>query len=172
MQADWRQFVPVTAGRTSKVLAWINARMRPTMTQTRFMAYNAIIHGARGLAYWGTSYVPRNAALWRDLKALAGEMRTLLPALVQPPSLRTVSRTSPSTPTPPVETLLLKNGANHYLIAANTSARSSTNVTLTVSGLHFSSVSCLFETSCVKSPLSTGVVADFAPYEAHVFLLR
>ena len=68
---------------------------RPTWAESRFMAYDAIIHGANAILYWGTAYVkpveddgspasgrPR---LWRDLLRVARELRALEPALVAPP---------------------------------------------------------------------------------------
>lgn len=68
---------------------------RPTWAETRFMAYDAILHGANAILYWGTDHMkpveddgspasgrPR---LWRDLLRLARELRALEPALVVPP---------------------------------------------------------------------------------------
>jgi hypothetical protein len=68
---------------------------RPTWAESRFMAYDAIIHGANAILYWGTAYLkpieddgtpasdrPR---LWHDLLRLARELRALEPALVAPP---------------------------------------------------------------------------------------
>jgi len=68
---------------------------RPTWAESRFMAYDAIIHGANAILYWGTAYLkpmeddgtpatgrPR---LWRDLLRVARELRALEPALVAPP---------------------------------------------------------------------------------------
>ncbi len=68
---------------------------RPTWAESRFMAYDAIIHGANAILYWGTAYVrpleedgaavsgrPR---LWQDLLRVARELRALEPALVAPP---------------------------------------------------------------------------------------
>jgi hypothetical protein len=68
---------------------------RPTWAESRFMAYDAILHGANAILYWGTAYMkpveddgsaasgrPR---LWRDLLRVARELRALEPALVSPP---------------------------------------------------------------------------------------
>ncbi len=68
---------------------------RPTWAESRFMAYDAILHGANAILYWGTAYMkpvendgspasgrPR---LWRDLLRLVRELRALEPALVAPP---------------------------------------------------------------------------------------
>jgi hypothetical protein len=68
---------------------------RPTWAESRFMAYDAILHGANAILYWGTAHMkpveddgspasgrPR---LWRDLLRVARELRALEPALVAPP---------------------------------------------------------------------------------------
>ena len=68
---------------------------RPTWAESRFMAYDAIIHGANAILYWGTAYmkaveddgtpVSGRPRLWRDLLRVARELRALEPALVAPP---------------------------------------------------------------------------------------
>ncbi len=68
---------------------------RPTWAESRFMAYEAIIHGANAILYWGTAYLkpveddgsptkgrPR---LWSGLLRVVQELRALEPALVAPP---------------------------------------------------------------------------------------
>jgi hypothetical protein len=68
---------------------------RPTWAESRFMAYDTIIHGANAILYWGTAYmkpveddgaaVTGRPRLWRDLLRVARELRALEPALVAPP---------------------------------------------------------------------------------------
>lgn len=55
---------------------------RPTFSETRFMAYDAIVHGANALLYWGTHYIEKDSALWRDLMKIAKELRALEPGIV------------------------------------------------------------------------------------------
>lgn len=57
---------------------------RPTLAETRFMAYDSIVRGARGILYWGTAYIEKDSALWKDLLTLAGELRDLQPVLSSP----------------------------------------------------------------------------------------
>jgi hypothetical protein len=75
---------------------------RPTWAESRYMAYDAILHGANALLYWGTAYMkpveddgtPANGRpqLWRDLLRVARELQALEPALVasplKPPTVR------------------------------------------------------------------------------------
>ena len=59
------------------------------------MAYDALLHGANAVLYWGTAYMkpsgsetshgPGRPQLWHDLLRLARELRALEPALVGEP---------------------------------------------------------------------------------------
>ncbi len=57
----------------------------PTRDQTRFMAWQAVVHGVNGLLYWGLSYTPAEAPVWSDLQALAAEFRQLAEELAARP---------------------------------------------------------------------------------------
>ncbi len=59
-------------------------RPRPTYAQSRFMAYDAIVNGARGILYWGTAYIPKDSPLWADIKRLVSELHNLEPFLSAP----------------------------------------------------------------------------------------
>ena len=68
---------------------------RPTWAESRFMAYDAIVHGANAILYWGTAYMKPaegdiagakvRPPLWYDLLRVARELRGLEPALVAAP---------------------------------------------------------------------------------------
>jgi len=55
---------------------------RPNPGETRFMAYDAIVHGANAILYWGTHYIEKDGTLWRDLMKVARELRALEPAIL------------------------------------------------------------------------------------------
>jgi hypothetical protein len=55
---------------------------RPTYAETRFMAYDALLHGANAVLYWGTDYIEKDSQLWRDILSVAKELRGLEPAIV------------------------------------------------------------------------------------------
>ncbi|MEW6236137.1 MAG: hypothetical protein AB1656_12185 [Candidatus Omnitrophota bacterium] len=59
-------------------------RPRPTYNQTRFMAYDAIANGARGLLYWGSDYVDKNSIFWLELTKTVSELCDLQPYLSAP----------------------------------------------------------------------------------------
>ncbi|HUW62687.1 MAG TPA: hypothetical protein VMZ06_16895 [Candidatus Bathyarchaeia archaeon] len=60
------------------------AGRRPNWLETRFMAYNSLLHGANAILYWGTAYIEKDSELWRNILRLARELRALEPAIVAP----------------------------------------------------------------------------------------
>jgi hypothetical protein len=61
----------------------------PDRAQMRSMAYQAIIHDANGLLFWGLASVPAGASVWDDLRATVGDLARLRPELsARPASLR------------------------------------------------------------------------------------
>ncbi len=57
---------------------------RPEPHELRFMAYDAIVHGARGVLYWGTTLIEKPSKLWTDILALVRELADLQPVLSAP----------------------------------------------------------------------------------------
>jgi hypothetical protein len=55
---------------------------RPNFSETRFMAYDAIVHGANAILYWGTHSIKKESSLWSDLMKVARELRALEPGIV------------------------------------------------------------------------------------------
>jgi hypothetical protein len=59
-------------------------RRRPKPEESRFMAYDAIVRGARGLLYWGTFKVEKDSLFWGELLALVKELNGLQAVLSAP----------------------------------------------------------------------------------------
>jgi hypothetical protein len=55
---------------------------RPNYHETRFMAYNAIVHGANAILYWGTHYIEKDSSLWQHLMRIARELRAIEPGIL------------------------------------------------------------------------------------------
>lgn len=53
----------------------------PLFADSRFMAYDAIVHGARGILYWGSHYL-KSSEFRQSLYALTSELAALQPFLV------------------------------------------------------------------------------------------
>ena len=62
------------------------AMRRPRKDETRFMAYDAIAHGARGLLYWGTQFVEKDSPFWLELLDVVKELDSLQNVLTAPDS--------------------------------------------------------------------------------------
>ena len=61
----------------------------PTQHELRYMAYDAIVHGATGLLWYGpfSTQSPANAEFWSNLKAMASELQEIYPILTCPSEL-------------------------------------------------------------------------------------
>lgn len=96
---------------------------RPDFDETRFMAYNAILHGANAVLYWGTHSIEKNSQLWNDLMTVARQIRALEPAIVgqRPPNPPTAQadETYASWDGQGPNLMLRKTGPYWVLIAAN-----------------------------------------------------
>ena len=77
-----------TATSSQPLWMWLQAYSRggyPDFHQTRFMAYNAIMHGATGILYYGLEHVPwPDNPMWPVLKKVGPELRSLNDVLVSP----------------------------------------------------------------------------------------
>lgn len=54
---------------------------QPTLEETRFMAYDAIANGARGICYWGTYLISKESPFWNELMQVIREIHDLQPVL-------------------------------------------------------------------------------------------
>lgn len=73
--------------------AWENLRdkdrdpamvLYPSEAQLRFMAWQSVVHGVNGIVWWGLSYTPSDAPLWKDLRTVVGELSRVRDALAAP----------------------------------------------------------------------------------------
>ena len=55
---------------------------RPNLHETRFMAYDAIVHGANAILYWNTNAIEKQSELWQHLMSVSEQIRALEPAIV------------------------------------------------------------------------------------------
>lgn len=56
----------------------------PNLSQLRFMAWQAVVHGVNGLLWWGLGYTPPEAPFWKDLKTVVRELAQVRSALAAP----------------------------------------------------------------------------------------
>jgi hypothetical protein len=57
----------------------------PDREQLRSMAYQAVVHGANGLLFWGLASMPEGAPIWNDLCAVTKELAQVKPELASRP---------------------------------------------------------------------------------------
>jgi hypothetical protein len=144
----WRDLEP--AGNRSEELRRFGIGRRPTRAETRFMAYDALMHGANAIMYWGTAYSheevpdPKTGAqttsaegsrIWQDLLAVARELRALEPALIAPEARRvrvSVDETLGSIDGAGVRASVRQVGSDWVLLVANENTQ---GVAFTVRGL-------------------------------------
>lgn len=98
----------------------------PTFEQSRFMAYNAIVHGANGILYWGTHYTRKPSKFFSELKTLVSELKGMSPVFLGK------RVTAPRVHSEPAgaERIVRKLKGETFLIVTNTKA-ARTRVTLT-----------------------------------------
>ena len=94
-----------------------NARY-PTYRESRFMVWDAIVHGAKGIFYYGTNHVPDEHPFWRDLGRVNQELRNMANVITAPKG------TSFEVDNKNIAVMSKKYNGHNYLIAVNTSPES------------------------------------------------
>jgi hypothetical protein len=62
----------------------LDQQRHPSFNETRFMAYDTIVNGARGILYWGSAYTDKSKPFWGDLLKVVRELADLQPVLSAP----------------------------------------------------------------------------------------
>ncbi len=157
-----------------------NTLVFPTFTQSRYMAYQAIVNGARGLMFFGGNIAATlnaqdapygwNWTFWTNvLKPVVQQLGVNSPlaeALVAPAS--TLPITFTGTTAPDIEFCVREVPPYIYILACK---RQTTTVTVTFSGLpdSVSSGDVLYESPRTVT-VQNGQFADsFAPFDVHVY---
>jgi hypothetical protein len=125
----------------------VNAIM-PTFQQSRFMAYQSIVHGANGVLYWGTHYTQKPSQFWSELRSLVSEMAALQDVLASE-SLTGKAAASVVQPKTGVRLIHKRVGGFNYVIVVNESAES-VPVQIALPGLKATSLRRLFENANVS----------------------
>lgn len=137
---------------------------RPTFTESRFMAYISLVHGAKGLAWWGSCCVEPTSQMWTDTKVIAGQLRDLQDVLL-------TDRLSGFTVSSGLEATLHTYNGDNYLIVCNASS-SQLAGTITVPNWNFArngnTVPVLYEARSVATT-STTWTDSFGPWDVHIY---
>lgn len=143
----------------------------PTFQQSRFMAFNAIIHGANGILYWGTAYTPQPSEFWSNLKKVTAELAGLqevLAARREPLTIEKIYHEMGHSIDAGVEILVKRVGDDYYLLTANADKNP---VKATLTGLpSAASVEVLNEDREIA--VTDGRFTDFyEPFAVHIYRL-
>ncbi len=143
----------------------------PTFEETRFMAYNAIIHGSNGILYWGIAHTPQPSPFWSDLKKVASELALLQTVLAARNLKMKITKTYHEvghSVDAGVEILAKQNGADLFLITANVDKNP---IKVTLGGLEkYRHIEVLLEGRALV--LDRGKLTEnYRPFDVHVYKL-
>jgi len=144
----------------------------PTYKQSRFMAFNAIVHGANGINYWGMHYSPQPSPFMDDLnrvtKELAEMQNILSSRSIDLDIEKTYHELRYSIDTG-VEILAKKADGKYYLITVNSDKNT---VRVSLENLDdYKRVVVLNENRTI--PIQDGrFTDDYAPFDVHIYELE
>ena len=136
-------------------------RIYPTTEENRFMAYNAIAHGATGLFYWGTNWGYENWEEFAKLGITIKELRSMTSVLVAP----TVKPAGFSTGNSDINILHKQVNGKNYYIVLNEGPK---DCRVTFSGKMPAKLYVLTENRTI-TPAKGEFTDNFKPYSVHVY---
>ncbi|MBA3273626.1 MAG: hypothetical protein H0T11_07115 [Chthoniobacterales bacterium] len=144
----------------------------PTPLEYRAQAYLAIIHGAKGLMWYGGSvtggmYAKLEEAHWPELKAIVRELRDLSPTFM--------GETMESPPFEPgdakLSVMLKRSPEGRLILLAVNRAAKPVDVTIKLRDIEDADIAVLSEKRSV-SIMSSGLRDHFDPYAVHVYEVK
>ena len=191
MVGDWTKFLAEVANGERQYwmieqIAWSgvtppnNTLIFPTFRQSRYMAYQAIINGARGLMFFGGNVTATlnaqdaplgwNWTFWQDvLKRVVreiGDRSVLAEALVAPNSALAI--TMGGTTAPDLE-FCVRETPNHLFILASKREGATTNVTFRDLPAWAATGEVLYEAPRTVNANNGQFSDTFAPFDVHVY---
>jgi len=159
---SWEMLKPEAKRDTAMILY-------PTHEQLRFMAYDAIVHGANGILIWGTNYTPQPSKFMNDLNRVThelAEMQDVLSARTITNSIKKEYIETGHSVDAGVEFITKKVNGKTYLLSVNSDKNP---VKVTFSGLgSFKLAKVLKEGRAVK--IENGEFSEkYAPFDVHVY---
>ena len=145
----------------------------PTREESRFMAYNAIIHGAVGINYWGMPYTPQPSEYIDNLYKVTRELAAVQSVLSAPNQDLVIDKKyhelGYSVDTG-VEILIKKQGGNIYLLTVN-SDKNPVKVTLKGLPKEVKAAEVLEENRTLD--IINGELTDmYKAFDTHIYKLR
>ena len=144
----------------------------PTYEESRFMAYNAIVHGANGIIYWGTNYTPQPSDFMDDLNRVTKELAEMQEVLATRSiglNIKKEYHELMYSIDTGVEIMIKKVKGKIYMLAVNSDRNP---VKVTFSGLDkFNEITVLQEEREVA--INKGKFTDYyEPFDVHIYKLQ
>lgn len=144
----------------------------PTYEESRFMAYNTIVHGANGILYWGTNYTPQPSKFMDDLYTVTRELSEMQEVLASKSTLNTIEieyHELGYSVDAGVEYITKEVKGSTYLISVNSDKNP---VKVTFSGLElFKSAAILKENKTMKI-VDGKLINEYSPFGVAIFKLN
>ena len=136
------------------------------------MAYNAIIHGANGILYWGMKYTPQPSSFISNLYKVTNELSDMLEILSTPDSDIQINKRYHElmySVDAGVELIVKEVNSNVYLLTVN-SDKNPVKVSLSNIG-RYESARVLKENRTIT--LENGEFTDtYKPFDVHIYELK
>lgn len=141
----------------------------PTYHESRFMAFNAVVHKTNGIIYWGTNYTPQPSQFMDDLNKVTKELASMQDILASKNvnyNIETTYHEMGHSIDAGVEMILKKNNGKFYLITTNSDKNP---VKATFSGLtNFKRAKVLSENREIA--IQDGKLTDsYKPFDVHIY---
>ena len=161
---SWEMLKPEAERDTAMVLY-------PTYEQSRFMAYDAIVHGVNGILIWGTHYTPQPSEFMDGLNRVTrelAEMQNVLSARTMKNHIQKYYIETGHSVDAGVEFIIKKAGGKTFMISVN-SDKNPVNVTFSGLG-SFRSAKVLKEGRTIE--IRNGKFTEaYKPFDVHVYEL-
>jgi hypothetical protein len=143
----------------------------PSYEQTRYMAWQSVIHGCNGIIYWGTHTLQEQSECWTGIKKVVRELADLNDVLVANPApveLKKEYEELGFSIDAGVETSVRDAGAFRYVLAANSSGDPAAVAFSGLDGVPDGDLEALGEGRTVA--LKGGAFRDeFAGFAVHIY---
>ena len=144
----------------------------PTYDESRFMAYNAIVHGANGILIWGTNYTPQPSNFIDDLYTVTRELEKMQEVLASRSTSNDIEieyHELGFSVDSGIEFITKEINGDTYLISVNSDKNP---VRVTISGLDkFKSIEVIKENRTLN--ISDGkITEDFKPFGVHIYKIN
>ncbi len=143
----------------------------PTYEESRFMVFNAVVHGVNGIIFWGTNYTPQPSQFMDNLNKVTKElasMQNVLSSEAVKKNIKITYHEMGHSVDAGIEIILKKKDDKFYLITTNSDKNP---VKVTFSGFsEFRKAEVLSENREVT--LEDGKLTDiYKPFDVHIYQL-